>query len=141
MKRIKRKVSQKSQKSHAKKDMRKVRILRNLTILTILSANFYTCGMASRGTSKKEEPEKEKPACSIIEQAGVPKDRVIGLSIDRKGLFYLLTLESIGCVSTEDVDDIINEDFTRSTGIGSRNVLNACSLGIVNRYRQRSGQR
>ena len=35
---------------------------------------------------------KKEPACSVVEQAGVPIDRVIGLSIDRKGIFYLLTI-------------------------------------------------
>ena len=45
---------------------------------------------------------KKEPACSVVEQAGVPIDRVIGLSIDRKGLFYLLTLERIYLLPTED---------------------------------------
>ena len=72
------------------------------------SAIFYTTGMAcramderrkggiqSRGTTKKEEPKKEEPEkknlrkknlrkkklpARIVEQAGVPIDRVIGLS-------------------------------------------------------------
>ena len=70
-----------------------------------LSANFNSSGIRCRGkeerrnggiqsrrTTKKEEPEKEKPACSVVEQAGVPIDRVIGFSIERKGLFYLLTI-------------------------------------------------
>lgn len=34
-------------------------------------------GIQSRRTTKKEEPEKEKPACSVVEQAGV---RYIGFS-------------------------------------------------------------
>ena len=41
----------------------------------------------------------------MVEQAGIPIDRVFGGLIDRKGLFYLLTLESVGFVSSE------NEDF------------------------------
>ena len=45
---------------------------------------------------------KKEPACSVVEQAGVPIDRVIGLLIERKGLFYLLTLDSIGLVAAED---------------------------------------
>ena len=49
--------------------------------------------------------DEEKPACSVVEQAGVPRERVIGGLRDRKGLFYLLTLESIGFVSTEDKDN------------------------------------
>ena len=57
---------------------------------------------------------KKEPACSVVEQAGVPRGRVFGLSIDRKGLFYLLTLESIGLVSTENVNlIIINNLFYR----------------------------
>ena len=57
--------------------------------------------------------QKKEPACSVVEQAGVPIDRVFGLSIERKGLFYLLTLESIGLVSTENVNlIIINNLFT-----------------------------
>ena len=49
---------------------------------------------------------KREPACSVVEQAGVPIDRVFGLSRDRKGLFYLLTLERIGFVPAE------NEELT-----------------------------
>ena len=40
-------------------------------------------GIQSRGTTKKEEPEKEKMPARIVEQAGVPIDRVIGLSRKR----------------------------------------------------------
>ena len=47
---------------------------------------------------------KKEPACSVAEQAGVPIDRIVGLSIDRKGLFNLLTLRRIGLVSSEDED-------------------------------------
>ncbi len=54
---------------------------------------------------------KKEPACSVAEQAGVPIDRVFGLSIDRKGLFYLLTLESIGFVSSEDEYLAVDEDL------------------------------
>ena len=58
--------------------------------------------------------DEEKPACSVVEQAGVPRERVIGGLRDRKGLFYLLTLESIGLVSTENVNlIIINNLFYR----------------------------
>ena len=39
---------------------------------------------------------KKEPACSVVEQAGIP--------IDRKGLFNLLTLEGVGFVFAEDVD-------------------------------------
>ena len=35
---------------------------------------------------------KKEPACSVVEQAGVPIDRVIGGLRDRKGLFYLLAI-------------------------------------------------
>ena len=56
---------------------------------------------------------KKEPACSVVEQAGVPIDRVFGLSIERKGLFYLLTLERIGFVSTE------NEDLTVMENLGT----------------------
>ncbi|MBR6167479.1 MAG: hypothetical protein IKQ50_03510 [Paludibacteraceae bacterium] len=35
---------------------------------------------------------KKEPACSVVEQAGVPIDRVIGGLRERKGLFYLLTI-------------------------------------------------
>ena len=34
-------------------------------------------GIQSRGTTKKEEPEKKNLPARIVEQAGVPKDRVI----------------------------------------------------------------
>ena len=47
---------------------------------------------------------KKEPACVVVEQAGVPIDRVFGLSIDRKGLFYLLTLERMYLLPTENVD-------------------------------------
>jgi hypothetical protein len=40
----------------------------------------------------------------VVEQAGVPIDRVFGLSIERKGLFNHLTLESIGFIPAEDED-------------------------------------
>ena len=63
---------------------------------------------------------KKEPACSVMEQAGVPIDRVIGLSIDRKGLFYLLTLESIGFVPADDEDLTVDEDL--------------CTLYIVTLY-------
>lgn len=56
-----------------------------------------------RGTKYLERDEK-KPACSVVEQTGVPRDRVIGGLIDRKGLFYLLTLERIYLLPTENVD-------------------------------------
>ena len=46
---------------------------------------------------------KKEPACSVVEQSGVPIDRVIGGLRERQGLFYLLTLESIGLVVTENV--------------------------------------
>ena len=48
--------------------------------------------------------KKKKPACSIMEKAGVRREQVIGGLRERKGLFYLLTLESIDFVSTEDED-------------------------------------
>ena len=60
-------------------------------------------GIQSRGTTKKEKPEKEKPACSVVELAGVlPIDRVIELSRKRiliahawSMLFHLLSREGI----------------------------------------------
>ena len=69
---------------------------------------------------------KKEPACSVVEQAGVPIDRVFGLSIDRKGLFYLLTLESVGFVPAED------EDLTVHHSLDilhiALSVLNACGF-------------
>ncbi len=59
--------------------------------------------LAARARLFPAKQTKKEPACSVAEQAGVPIDRVFGLSIDRQGLFYLLTLESIGFVSAEDV--------------------------------------
>ena len=72
---IERESAESAESARQKNDIRVVRILRNLTFL---SANFYIGGMAcrtmddvkrnggiqSRGTTKKEELEKEKPACS-----------------------------------------------------------------------------
>ena len=54
---------------------------------------------------------KKEPACSVVEQAGVPIDQVIGGLRVRKGLFYLLTLESIGFVSSEDEDLAVTEEL------------------------------
>ena len=69
---------------------------------------------------------KKEPACSVAEQAGVPIDRVIELSRERKGLFYLLTLERIGSVSAE------NENLTVLKNLDILHialyVLNACGF-------------
>ena len=65
--------------------------------------------------------KKNLPA-RIVEQAGVPKDRVIGLSIERKGLFYLLTLDGVGFVSSEDEDMAVAEEFLM-IGIVFRNII------------------
>ena len=35
-----------------------------------------------------DKRRKKNPACSVAEQAGVMRDRVIGLSIDRKGCYF-----------------------------------------------------
>ncbi len=51
-----------------------------------------------------DKRRKKTPACSVVEQAGVARDRVIRGLRERKGLFNLLTLESIGFVATEDED-------------------------------------
>ena len=57
---------------------------------------------------------KKEPACSVAEQAGVPIDRVIGGLRDRKGLFYLLTLQGIYfAIRTEDVEGAVVHDFLR----------------------------
>ena len=56
--------------------------------------------------------QKKEPACSVVEQAGVPIDRVFGLSRERKGLFYLLTLESIGFVVSKNEDLAVTEELT-----------------------------
>ena len=54
---------------------------------------------------------KKEPACSVVEQAGVPIDRVIGGLRERKGLFNHLTLESVGFVSSENEDLTVTDDF------------------------------
>ena len=72
-----------------------------------------------------DKRRKKNPACSVVEQAGVPIDRVFGLSIDRQGLFYLLTLESVGFVAIFDIDMTIVEKFVCSADfLGFRNLLN-----------------
>ena len=77
--------------------------------------------MQSRGTTKKEEPKKEKPKknlrkknlrkkklrkkklpARIVEQAGVPIDRVIGLFISLRSVVCLaehLAVEDIRCAA------------------------------------------
>ena len=51
------------------------------------------CRLADGATAKNilqdniPRKKKKKPACSVVEQAGVPIDRVIGLLIERKGYF------------------------------------------------------
>ena len=53
--------------------------------------------------------DKER-TCLLGGQAGRSLiDRVIGLSIERKGLFNHLTLESIGLIPTENVDLTVME--------------------------------
>ena len=54
---------------------------------------------------------KKEPACSVVEQAGVPRDRVIGGLRERvliahvwSMLFYFLTCEGVGFVASEDED-------------------------------------
>ena len=68
--------------------------------------------LAARARLFRTKQTKKEPACSVVEQAGVPIDRVFGLSIERKGLFYLLTLERIGFVAAEDEDLAVAEDLT-----------------------------
>ena len=53
---------------------------------------------------KKKKKKKKKPAFSIMEQAGVRREQVIGGLRERKGLFYLLTLKRIYLLPTENVD-------------------------------------
>ena len=60
--------------------------------------------LAARARLFRTKQTKKEPACSVVEQAGVPIDRVFGGLRERKGLFYLLTLESIGFITAEDVD-------------------------------------
>ena len=89
--------------------------------LSGLLSGFLSCLLSRKGTIIsyliaferlfRTKQTKKEPACSVVEQAGVPIDRVIGLSIDRKGLFYLLTLESIGFVSTENVDLTVSKEL------------------------------
>ena len=52
--------------------------------------------LAAKARLFRTKQTKKEPACSVVEQAGAPIDRVVGLSIDRKGLFYLLTLKRVG---------------------------------------------
>ena len=61
-----------------------------------------------------DETDEER-TCLLGGGAGrSPIDRVIGFSIERKGLFYLLTLERIGFVATEAVDLTISDEFFSS---------------------------
>ena len=91
---MERESAESAESARQKNDIRKVRILRNLTFL---SANFYIGGIPCRtmddvkenaGFNPVELPRKKNlrkknlPA-RIVEQAGVPKDRVIGLSRKR----------------------------------------------------------
>ena len=58
--------------------------------------------LSRKGTIISNETDEER-TCLLGGGAGrSPIDRVIGLTKERKGLFYLLTLESIGFVATED---------------------------------------
>ena len=65
-------------------------------------------------TIVSNEMDKER-SCLLGGGAGRSSDRssfrVIGLSIDRKGLFYLLTLERIYLLPAEDVDLTVTEDL------------------------------
>ena len=80
--------------------------------------------LAARARLFRTKQTKKEPACSVVEQAGVPIDRVFGLSIERKGLFYLLALESIDLVSTEDEDLTVIDKF--SALYITLNILNSC---------------
>jgi len=60
----------------------------------------------------------KEPACSVAEQAGVPIDRVIELTIERvliaqvwSMLFHLLSREGIFLLSAEDEDLAVMENF------------------------------
>ena len=69
--------------------------------------------LAAKARLFRTKQTKKEPACSVAEQAGVPIDQVIGLSIERKGLFNLLSLEGIGFVATENVDLTVMNLFPR----------------------------
>ena len=70
------------------------------------------CRLADGATAKnilqdnipRKKKKKKKPACSIMEKAGVRREQVIGGLRERKGLFYLLTLKRIYLLPTENVD-------------------------------------
>ncbi len=68
------------------------------------------CRLADGATAKNilqdniPRKKKKKPACSIMEKAGVRREQVIGGLRERKGLFYLLTLKRIYLLPTENVD-------------------------------------
>ena len=59
--------------------------------------------LAAKARLFRTKQTKKEPACSVAEQAGVPRER--------KGLFNLLTLESIGLVATENEDLTILHHF------------------------------
>ena len=67
--------------------------------------------LAARARLFRTKQTKKEPACSVVEQAGVPIDRVIGGLRERKGLFNHLTLESVGFVSSENEDLAVTEDL------------------------------
>ena len=51
-----------------------------------------------------DKRRKKKPAYLVGKQAGVQRNRVIGGLRERKGLFYLLALQCIYLLPTEDED-------------------------------------
>ena len=68
--------------------------------------------LAARATIISDETD-EKRTCLLGGGAGrSPIDRVIGGLRDRQGLFYLLTLESIRFVSSENEDLSVAEELT-----------------------------
>ena len=72
--------------------------------VSFLCLREYKPGVSAAGTIISDETDEER-TCLLGGGAGrSPIDRVFGLSIDRKGLFYLLTLERIGFVSSEEED-------------------------------------
>ena len=80
---------------------------------------------------------KKEPACSVVEQAGVPIDRVIGLSIDRvliaqawSMLFYFLTCEGIFLLPAEDVDLTVTEELG-TLYLVTWYIFNPCSIAFA----------
>ena len=90
------------------KTVRTVRTVRTKNVretLRLLRQPIVGIGfLAARARLFPAKQTKKEPACSVVEQAGILIDRVIGLSRERKGLFYLLTSNGISFITAQNID-------------------------------------